>query len=220
LAFVDQTTNTATTAVSSYNSKGGANTALKSSKAGIGAGNYTVTLSGLTEVGGDIEVSSYNGATYPTLCKVIDWSAASKGTTATVQCYRIGSGIPIYSPFNLVYAVGEPFGLVPGEATLGAWLWANDATATSSYRPNTHYQYNGFRTGAMTVQRTSLGHYTVTIPGTITYTTAIALVTAWGDGADYCNVAGWTGGTINVVCYNQSQAFADSRFDLTFQTAR
>ena len=220
LAFVEQTTNTATTNVSSYNSTGGTNSAVKSSKTGIGPGNYTVTLPGLTEAGGDIQAASYNGASYPSLCKVVDWSAASMGTTATVQCYRIGSGIPIYSPFNFVYAIGEPFGLVPGEATLGAWVWAHDPTPAAPYRPNMRYQYNGFRTGAITVARTSVGHYTVTIPGTLTYTNAVALVTAWGADTDYCNVAGWTGGTINVVCYTQSRAFADSRFDLTFQTAR
>ena len=49
---------------------------------------------------------------------------------------------------------------------------------------------------------------------------SIALVTAVGSGNDYCNVAGWTGGTINVVCYNAKQNFADSRFNLAFQTAK
>jgi len=204
-------------AYNSFNSRGGQNTAVESNKTGNSAGNYTVTLTGMTRLGGDVQV---NGYTSTAQCKVIDWGAGSTATTITVQCSRTDNGLPTYASFNLAYAIGEPFGLVPGDATLGAWLWAQDPTSTAPYKPNPHFQYNGFRTGAMTAQKTSTGHYTVTIPGTLTYTSAIALATAYGPGNGYCNVAGWTGGTINVVCYNQTQAFADSRFNLTFQTAR
>jgi hypothetical protein len=225
LAFLQQEGTTKYTKVLvTFNSKGGQNSAVKSNKTGIGAGNYTVTLPGLTHVGGNVQISSWlssAGNSGTAQCKVANWSASANGTVITVQCYRDDNGNPSYSAFNLAYAIGDPFGLVtPGSGPLGAYLLAGEPTSTKAYMPAIHYQYNGFRTGAMTAQKTSTGHYTVTIPGTLAYTTAVALTTAYGPGNDYCNVAGWSGGTINVVCYNQSQAFADSRFGLTFQTAK
>lgn len=225
LAYLLQESSTKQTLVhDSFNSTGGQNSAVKSSKTGIGAGDYTVTFGGFTHLGGNIQVTSIAGATTggsgTAQCKVVDWSAGSDGTTATVQCYALSNGNPAYSNFSVAYAIGEPFGLVPGDGTSGAWLWAQDLTSTTPYRPNTHFQYNGFKTGAMTAQKTSTGHYTVSIPGKLNYTSSAALVTAYGPGTDYCNVAGWTGGTINVVCYDKSRAFTDSRFTLTFQTAK
>lgn len=209
IAFLDQTPQ------QSYNSQGGRNKVVASSQ----TGNYTVTLAGLTRQGGNVQVSTLNSSP-STSCKTVSWAADSSGTTVTVRCYRIDNGYAHSGPFSLAYAIGEPFGLVPGEGTLGAWLWANDYTSTASYRPNERFQYNGFKTGAMSSQKTSTGHYTVTIPGTLTYSSSIALVTAYGAGKDYCSVAGWTTNQINVVCYDYTGAFADSRFNVTFQTAR
>jgi hypothetical protein len=110
--------------------------------------------------------------------------------------------------------------LVPGAATLGAWAFANDLTSTNAYKPILSHQYNGFRTGPLTAQKTATGTYTIKIPGTLTYSTSTALVSAVGAGNGYCNLAGWSQATVNVVCYNQAGALADSRFNVTFQTAR
>lgn len=204
----------------SYNSLGGKNTSAQSGKVGIGAGNYTVTLPGFGQQGGNVLITPLVGGENLSLCKAVDWAASGGNTTVTVQCYRADNGLPTYSPFSVAYAIGEPFGLVPGQATLGAWLWTNDPTSTAAYTPNPHFQYNGFKTGAMTAQKTSTGHYTVTIPGTLTYSSSVALVTAWGAGTDHCSIGGTTTNTINVVCYDHTGAFADSRFNVTFQTAR
>jgi len=208
-----------------YNSTGGNNMVTKSNQVGIGAGNYTVTLPGMTRIGGDVQVTSLYGATEagPAHCGLVRWTAAaSRGTTITVQCYRDKNGSPNYSGFVLAYAIGEPFGtLLPGDGTLGgAWLFANDLRSTSPYTPLPSHQYNGFRTGPLTAQKIGTGTYAVTIPGALTYSTSTALVTAVGAGNGYCNLAGWGHATVNVVCYNRAGALADSRFNVTLQTAR
>jgi len=98
--------------------------------------------------------------------------------------------------------------------------FANDLTSTNPYKPILTHQYNGFKTGPLTAQKTGTGKYTVTIPGMLNYSTSIALVTAVGTGNGYFNIASWGHATVNVICYNQVGALADSRFNVTFQTAR
>jgi hypothetical protein len=220
LAFLAQESITKNTSVYAFNSTGGASSAVKSSKTGIGAGNYTVTFGGFAQLGGNVQVNSYSSSDEyggTAQCKVANWTG---GSNITVQCYRNDNGNPNYSAFSLVYAIGTPFGVIPGRTMPGAWIWAKDPTSTASYHPVARYQFNGFKTGSITAQKTSTGQYTVTIPGKISYTSSVALVTATGPGNDYCNVAGWTGGTINVACYDHAENFADSRFNLVFQTAR
>jgi hypothetical protein len=180
-------------------------------------GNYTVTLPGLTKLGGNVVVTSATSYRNPR-CKPVTWSSGASSTAVTIQCYG-STGLGANPYFYLAYAVGEPVGVTPGVDPRSAWAYANDLTSTTAYEPNGHYQYNGFGTGRLTSQRTGPGKYTVTIPGTLTYGTSIAMVTATGTGSDYCNLAGWTASTINVACYKQGGAPADSRFEVSLESA-
>jgi hypothetical protein len=188
-----------------------------------GAGTFTAFLPGLTSFGGDVQAVAYdyNG---PTRCKADGWGSDSSGTTIKVLCLDV-SGKPAYAIFYLTYALNEPFGSIPGTATRGAYAWVDEPGSTSVYTPDTDYQYNGFGTGSLTAQKTGVGRYTATIPGTISYKSSIALVTAYtylGDSyphTAYCNIAGWTIQTINVACYKQGGARTDAYFDVAFQTA-
>jgi hypothetical protein len=102
-----------------------------------------------------------------------------------------------------------------GATAKAAYALANKPTLTSSYVPSAAYQYNGFGTGKLTVQRTAVGQYTVTIPGSPSFTTSTALVTAVGNNADYCNVMSWL--PINVACFAPNGSPADSQFAVSFQ---
>lgn len=183
---------------------------------------YTVTLPGMTRTGGNMQVTGFSAADsgFPTHCSVVNWAASSNGTSVNVRCYRDGNGNRYEDAFTLAYAIGDPFGLVSGTETSGAWAWANEPNNTNAYLPPLHYQYNGFKTGSLKAQRTAVGQYFVTIPGTLKYSSSTALVTAVGEGNGSCSIAGWTNATIKVSCYDQSGALADSQFNVAFQTAK
>jgi hypothetical protein len=185
-------------------------------------GNYTATLPGLTKAGGEPQVTGIRLASdiagaIPR-CKLATWSTGASSTSVTVHCYDT-TGRPKNGGFYLAYSVGQPLGSVPGFVPLGAWAWADYLESTTAYKPTGKYQYNGFVTGPLTAQKTGTGLYTVTIPGTISYGTSVALVTAQGADNRYCNLAGWTTNTINVACFAQGGAPADSKFEVSFQTA-
>jgi hypothetical protein len=208
-----QTGSSAPPAAQSFNSTGGTNMARRN-----GVGNYTVTLPGLSKLGGQVQVSPVRY--HYRRCKPVSWGVALAATTINVQCYK-ASGAAGDDNFSLAYAIDEPLGIVPGAGTLGgAWAFANDMTSTSAYTPELSHQFNGFGTGHLTARRTGAGLYTVTIPGTPSYTKSVALVTAVGGGNAYCNIASWTTSAINVACYAQGGAPTDSRFNVTFQTAK
>jgi hypothetical protein len=84
---------------------------------------------------------------------------------------------------------------------------------------NLNYQYNGFGPGRLTSRKTGTGLYTVTIPGTLNYSTSVAMVTATGPTSDYCNLVSWTASTIDVACFRQGGIPADSRFEVSLETA-
>ena len=149
---------------------------------------------------------------------MVDWGqAAGGGTSIDVRCYG-PDGRTVQENFSLAYAVGYPFGIVPGVRTLGAWALANDPTSTNVYTPELGYQYNGFGTGHLTAQKTGTGQYTVTIPGTLVYTSSVALVTAYGTNSNYCNIASWTKASIDVACYDTDTEPADTVFDVTLHS--
>ncbi len=184
---------------------------------GHGFSNYTVTFPGLTKLIGNAQVTP---VFFRERCKVVSWGVVSGGTIVTVQCYNYLDA-PFRSEFDLAYSVGEPLGYLPGVGTFGgAFAYANDLTSTNVYTPLLNHQFNGFGTGHLTAQKTGTGLYTVTIPGTLNYTSSTALVTATGTGNGYCNLAGWTNSAINVACYKQGGVPADSRFEVSFQTAK
>jgi hypothetical protein len=205
-----------TTGSYSYNSTGGTNTIQ------YGTGTFTVTLPGLTKLGGNAQVVGTRETIRSTIprCKLLDFGTGASSETVTVQCYGSLGARTTDIFFYLAYAVGEPLGVTGNSGTLGgAWAFVNDPTSTTAYEPISHYQFNGFGTGRLKAQKSGTGLYTVTIPGTLNYSSSVALVTAVGADNAYCNLVGWTNGTINVACFKQGGVPVDSRFNLSFQTA-
>ena len=197
-----------------YNSTGGTNTIVRN-----GAGDYTVTIPGLTRKGGDVQVTAYSGFD-AMRCKVgpAGWSTSATGTNINVQCFG-PAGALHDEYFTLAYAVNIPFGLVTVAHSLAAYAWADQPANTSVYTPTLAYQYSGFVTGALSAQKTGTGQYTVSVPGTLNYLASDAFVTSYGAGNGYCNLLSWVGGSINVACYSQGGAPADAQFGTTLQTA-
>jgi hypothetical protein len=129
------------------------------------------------------------------------------------------TGAPFDNEFMLAYSIGLPLGFYGLGATQGAYALATKPESTKSYSTPATYSYNRFGTGALKAQKTGTGTYTVTIPGTISYSKSVALATAVGNSSNYCNVAGWTHQTISVACFAQGGVPTDSQFSVTFQTA-
>ena len=190
-----------------YNSTGGTNTITRSS-----TGKYSVLLPGLTHIGGQVQVTAYdtNGR-----CWVTDWNVGSSGTTVNVGCAD-ASGAPADEYFDLAYSIGTTFGDV-NSTTAGIYAWAN-ADTKQAYNPDLTYAYNGLTSGKLTIKRTSVGVYNVTIPGSPSFTSAIALATGYNTAGGYCGVVKWTGTTVYVDCRSSAGTPADERFDVTFQT--
>ena len=206
-------------AAASFNSTGGTNTVVVH-----GHGYYTATLPGLTSSGGIALVTGIHpnaqGQYYAPRCNLGPWAAGASSTNLTIRCFN-PSGVGTDGYFDLAYAVGQGPGAIAGQAMPAAWALANAPESKSAYKTEMNHQYNGFNTGRLTARKTGTGLYTVTIPGTISYSSSVALVTAVGSGSNYCNLAGpWTTNAIYVACYAQGGAPADSPFEVTLQTAQ
>ena len=227
LAFVwaDQPTAVSTYAPSAgrqYNSTGSVNTVNH-----IGVGNYSVVLPKLTVTSGDVQVTAYNfgqnpaGPGGPARCKVGSWLNNADATFVNVWCFD-ASGKPADEYFDLAYARKVTFGFTGSANVKGAYAWANQPANPSPYVTDLKYQFNGFATGSLTAQMIAVGRYSVVIPGSLSYTTSNVIVTAYGPdsapSSDYCNIVGWSGGTVAVNCYKQGGTLDNSQFDLAFQT--
>jgi hypothetical protein len=186
-------------------------------------GNYTVFLPGFTKEGGQLQVIGryvFNKDTpIPVRCNTQDWHTDAAGTLVDLACVDKSSA-PINDYLYLAYSYGltlAHYGI--GGPFHGAYTFANQPTQTNRYYAGNHYQYNEFGTGPLAIQRTGTGLYTVTVPGTLSYTKSIAFVSAVGPASTWCNVASLVGATVNVACYAQGGVPTDSKFTLTFQTA-
>jgi hypothetical protein len=97
----------------------------------------------------------------------------------------------------------------------GAYLWTSSPSGTVGAA---NYQWNDSG-GVNTVTRTSLGHYSVTLPG-MNFSNASVHVTAYGGfGAQHCKVTGWgayTSASIGVACFDAAGNAADSQFTLSY----
>jgi hypothetical protein len=97
-----------------------------------------------------------------------------------------------------------------------AYSWANRPMATTSYQPETSYQFvNTTNTGAIG-SRASVGTYGMWFPN-VDFNQGDVQVTAYGTGPEYCNVAGWSSRMgAQVRCYNTSGAPVDTYYDVAF----
>jgi len=199
----------------SYNSTGGTNAVTVNS-----VGNYTVTLPGLTANGGDVQVTAFNGV-YATRCNVGGWYSTTVATVISVQCFNGKTGQPTADDFSLAYALNEPFGLTTAADAPGVWAWANNEASTTTYTPDTLYQFNGYGTGNFTSLLSTSGNYaySINVPGDATFSTSVALATAYAGDSRYCNPNIWTGPPpdIYVVCYSQGGNPVESEFNMAFQ---
>ena len=216
IAFLlaNQPTSTSYTPNASYNfnSTGAANTITRNAP-----GTYMVIIPGLSGVHSDIQVTAYGGSA--ARCALTDWGPNASGGAQTFVFCLDGSGNRSDTEFSLAYAVDEPFGLTSSATANGAWAYTNRDGATKPYKPEKDYQYNGFGTGALTAVANSTGNYTVTIPGSLSFSHSHVLVTSsYGTTGAYCNVLDWGGQTINVGCYSQGGAPVTTQFFVAFQT--
>jgi hypothetical protein len=199
-----------------FNSTGATNSMTRN-----GTGSYTASIPGLTKNGGNVQVTAYGNG--PARCKVSDWNSSQSGTSVNVLCFD-GTGAAADEMFTLAYTISEPLGLwrTDGDyGDAGAYVWANKSKKTKIYTPPHAYNYNGFRAGALSVQRNSTGYYTVTVPGDDLFIGSAALVTANGNANSYCTVgdseSGWM--PITIHCFDQNGNPGDSSFSVLLQTA-
>ncbi len=205
--LADQPTTTSYTANPNYqyNSTGGINTVTRT-----GTGTYQVLLPGFTKSGGQVLVTTVGTSGR---CSVQSWSASKSGTTANVTCIN-SSGAAADMEFTLAYSIGTTLGDI-GTQTPGVYAFANKDT-TAKYNPAT--AYNGLTSGSPAVSRSSVGQYSVTIPGKPSFKSSLALVTAYNPGSNYCGIVQWTTTIVYVDCHNATGSPADTEFNLTFQT--
>jgi hypothetical protein len=200
-----------------YNSTGATNTMVRNRK-----GSYTAALPGLMKKGGDVQVTAYGSD--PARCKVASWIAGQSGTSVNVLCFDV-TGSAADEMFTLAYTIGEPLGLFNDKRYIccgdtGAYASADKPEHANIYTPPRAYNYNGFKTGGLTVQRNSTGYYTVTVPGVDSFAGSTVLVTANGSSNGYC-IAGDSGSNwvpITVYCYDKNGNPADSKFSVLLQT--
>jgi hypothetical protein len=201
----------------SYNSTGGANTITHNA-----TGSYTVLLPGLTKVGGDVQVTAYNGydtTANPARCKVEFWGSGSSGTSINVLCFD-STGTAADEEFSLAFSLADPYAVGTPPTNYQAYAWTNNSTDTSVYTPDSIYNYSDFGTGLMTSQNTGTGSYTTAVPPTLpTYSSSNVLVTGYGSDNSYCNVVGWGGGLseVEAACYAQGGALVNEDFDVSIQ---
>jgi hypothetical protein len=200
-----------------YNSTGATNTMVRN-----GTGSYTATIPGLTKKGGNVQVTA-DGSNFAR-CKVSDWSSDQSGTSVNVLCFDV-TGAAADEMFTLAYTIGEPLGLWQTDQAfgdIGTYVWADKPDKTKSYAPPRAYNYNGFGTGSLTVQKMETGVYDVTIPDGQEYVPAGALGTANGSANTACTVANGSDGydPPQVLCFDQYGNPADSAFSFLLQTAQ
>ena len=191
-----------------YNSTGGSNTITRSA-----AGTYSVLLPGFTQSGGQVQVTAVGSG--GGRCGVQSWSAANNGTTVHVACVN-ANGAAADQKFDLAYSIGTTPGNVNAK-TAGVYVLANQDT-TKKYTPAD--AYNGLTSGSLTVTRTAVGEYRLTIPGAPSFDGAVALATAYGGGGNYCGIVQWTKTIVYVDCRSAAGTAADTGFALTFQAEK
>jgi secreted trypsin-like serine protease len=182
------------------NSTGGTNTITRSS-----AGVYTVSMPGLGQPNGNVQVTAYGNTSHR--CKVVYWVNSGTTLQTRVNCFT-ATGVPADT-----YFVAQYFRAGAGNPNQQAYLWAQSGTA-ASYVASGFYSFNS-RGGTNTVVRTGVGAYTANLPG-FTLVGGNVAVTAYGGGTANCNVSSWSVSTVAVRCFAPSGAAVDSQWTLRY----
>ena len=185
----------------SFNSTGGSNTYSGS------AGDYVVTMNGLGVSGGTVQVVAYGSTA--TRCKVANWGPSGTAMSVHVRCHD-PSGALAESPFVVFFNKGA-------SGQLGAHAWYSGSSVPATWSWNS-------AGGVNAVTQTSVGHYTVSLPG-IAFSNASVHVTAYGWGPEYCKIVSWgtrrftSGIDVNVRCNDTSGNPTNSAFAINYTSS-
>jgi hypothetical protein len=211
--LADTPTSASYTPSSQYNDLSLANTITRAS-----AGVYTVSFTGLAPVPttdqGTAKVTAY--ATND-VCVGGPWtkSTSSSAELLTVRC-TTPAGVPADAQFTATYAADLALAGAPGSPT--AYLSTTAPSFTAAYNVMATWSFNSTG-GTNQVQRTSVGNYSVTLPG-LTAGTGDVQVTSLVTAATSCRTNGWSAGaggtTVSVECVNSAGADVDNYFTLQY----
>jgi hypothetical protein len=175
-----------------YNAAGGTITATRSS-----VGTYQIAFGGLELDRAAVDVSGYGGSSN---CVVGGWQSDH----VSVDCFdRAGGRVDSQYTISVVQA-----GLA---SRAGSPAFATAANASSaSYGP---LGYNA-AVQDTSATRSAAGTYAVTFPG-LNLDRGHVKSSAHGSAA-LCNVASWSGDTINVRCFDTNGMLADSEYTVRY----
>lgn len=162
--------------VYSYNASGGDISIHRS-----GAGQYTVTFSGMGSVaaGGNVQVSPYGTSAS---CTADSWTLASSNLEISATC-RNHLDESADARFTVMFVSSSN-----AEDPSMAYAWAHDALG-ASYTPNSSHSYNGTG-GAITATRHATGEYEIRFAGVGSLSGGHVQVTAYGSSAR-CQPVTW-----------------------------
>jgi hypothetical protein len=179
-----------------FNSSGGTNTIEK-----LGKGQYEVTMPGPVATDGTVKVTAYG--TTSDACETDGWSAESPGQEVDVDCFN-KAGQAANDRFTMTFTAAND---LLGDGGASGYVWANEPSS-SSYVPDTLYQYDTVGTQASVIMFTT-GQWEVAFPSAGQGDTGDEQVTAYGSDDTHCvedGPAGAVGGTESgdVYCFDNS----------------
>ncbi|MEO3813542.1 hypothetical protein ABGB17_31480 [Sphaerisporangium sp. B11E5] len=186
---------------STFNSLGATNTVIPA-----GVGLWTVTLNGMgtgTQAGG-FQVTAVDPQA-PARCKVAGWLTSSAVQQVQVRCFDAVNN-PRNTAWNLTWQFRRAITGGAAPPAYFGYTFDNSPATAGPYvpvPPNVNFNSAG---GAVTLQRTGVGHRLVNFTG-IGVLPDHVQATAFGPGPEYCNIFTlWatSGGVVwirNVVCY-------------------
>lgn len=83
-------------------------------------GFYTVSIPGLTKLGGTVQVTAYNTTNR---CKPADWGVGVDGTQIGVLCFD-KTGAAADSQYIMTFVRSVPVGYGSDATTVGGYAWA------------------------------------------------------------------------------------------------
>lgn len=174
----------------------------------LGTGLYNVLLPGQHSSPTSVLVTAYGGGAEH--CKIVNWGSNGTDMNIRVNCFDT-FGSPANSLFTLSYTIST-HDLGPG-----ANAWAHDTTS-ASYVPYSWYSYNSTGLG-ITAGNGSVGNAWMKFNGLRstgasngwgTNVSSASMVTAYGNGSEYCKLAGWgddgANSTVNFHCFTAAGA--------------
>lgn len=145
-------------------------------------------------------------------CQITDISVS-----VSVQCNN-GAGANVDSIYSVTFADSSVF-----TKRRGAYIFANNATATTAYTPASSSRFWNSQTGSPTSRKVTTGQYEVILPGH-SPSNAIPLVTAYATSTPtHCWAASWAASGANtavqVRCTNAAGTLADGQFTLSYASS-